>query len=954
MTALRALILGDAAAAASVAEALAAAGRPAETTRAATTAALERELDGPSWDVVVLAGGDRGRAVAAVRAADAHVAIVALGGVAGTGDGVRLLPATVGPAELADAVATAIDDAAARRAAAGLPPELALRALAAAGNGVAIADASQRGFPVVHVNAAFARLTGYAPEELLGRSCRRLQAPGTDPRAVADLAAALRIGAPWKGTLLNARRDGSTFWNELTLSPVFGPDGIRTHVVAVARDVSEQIATADRLAAAETRYGRVIDDLAAAEHRYRELVERIPAVVYVADFDARFTLRYVSPRIETLLGHPPEAFLADQGLWYRLVHRDDRARLERTKAGAFADEETIDCEYRMLAADGRELWVWERDEIVRDESGRPLFSQGVLVDITAQRRAEESLRAERDRAQRYLDLAGMVVLVLDADERIALLNRAGHQLLAQPDGALLGRNWFDTCVPEAEREEARARFRGLLAGTDDPTAEGHESTVVDAEGVERIVRWNHTVLHDESGAATATLSSGVDVTARRRAEQQIAYLAYHDPLTGLPNRALLREHLELAIARAERNGAAVAVLYVDLDDFKLVNDSLGHAAGDELLVRVALGLRQRTRAADLLARQGGDEFLLLLTDLDVETAESAAQAAASSVMAAMADPFQIAGAEFHVGASVGISLYPRDADGAEELLKHADAAMYQAKASGRGEVVVFDGDPRAAIERLSLSTRLRRAIASDELVLHWQPIVALADGSVTAVEALVRWHDPDRGLLLPDAFVPFAEDTGLIDRLGVWVAEAVSVQRQRWAAAGVDLPVHLNVSPRQMVRPERVLEMVDRLRDGGVDLSTITLEITESMALADDGRAAPLLHDLHETGVRLAIDDFGAGWSSLGRLRDLPVQVVKIDRSFLAGVPREEGPSAIVSAMLTLVDALGMDAVAEGVEDESQRLFLAELGCPAGQGYLLGRPLPADELDGRLSSLAST
>ncbi|HEY8582496.1 MAG TPA: diguanylate cyclase, partial [Capillimicrobium sp.] len=668
-----------------------------------------------------------------------------------------------------------------------------------------------------------------------------------DRRALDDLAAALRVGAPWQGTLLNARPDGETFWNELTIAPVHGPDGTRTHVVAVARDATEQIATADRLDATETRYGRVIDDLAAAELRYRELVERIPAVVFVAEFDEHFTLRYVSPRIADLVGHAPEAFLADQELWYRVVHPDD---LERVRAGerhAYEAVEPIDIEYRMVAADGRVVWVWERDEIVRDEVGRPLFSQGVLVDITAQRRAEESLREERDRAQRYLDLAGMVVLVLDADERVALLNRAGHQLLAHPDGALLGRNWFDACVPEAERDRERARFRALLAGEAEPS-EGHESTVVDSEGLERVVRWNDTILPGEDGAPSATLSSGVDVTARRRAEQQISYLAYHDPLTGLPNRALLGEHLDLAIARAQRSGAAVAVLYVDLDDFKLVNDSLGHAAGDELLVRVAVGLRQRIRAADLLARQGGDEFLLLLTDLDQDTAEAAAQTAAASVLEALADPFEIAGAEFHVGASVGISIFPRDADEAEALLKHADAAMYQAKAAGRGEIVVYSGDPRAPIERLSLSTRLRRAIADHELVLHWQPIVALADGSTAAVEALVRWQDPDRGLLLPDTFVPFAEDTGLIDRLGLWVAEAVAEQRLRWRDEGVDVPVHLNVSPRQMARPERVVDMVERLRAGGLDLGGVTLEITESVALSDDGRAAPALRELHETG----------------------------------------------------------------------------------------------------------
>ncbi len=830
--------------------------------------------------------------------------------------------------------------------------ELALRAIDAAANGIAIADAAQPGFPLVHCNAAFERLTGYEPHELLGRSARILRAPGTDRRALDDLAEALRIGAPWRGTLLNARRDGSTFYNELSLAPIHGADGVRTHVVAVARDVTEHIDAVDRLAAAETRYGRVIDDLAAAELRYRELVERIPAVVYVADLDSDYALRYVSPRIVELVGHPPDALLADRELWHGLVHPDDRARVLAARRRCFEEGATLDVEYRMLAADGRERWVSDRDEIVRDDAGRALFTQGVLVDITAQRHAEESVREERDRAQRYLDLAGMVVLVLDADGRVALLNRAGHAMLGHEDGALTGRDWFACCVPEAHRDEQRASFQRLVAASavqSEPYATA-ETPVLDADGQERVVRWNHAVLRDDDGTPSATLSSGVDVTEARRAERQIAYLAYHDPLTGLPNRALLREHLELSLARARRKGEAVALLYLDLDDFKLVNDSLGHGAGDELLIDVALGLRERTRATDLLARQGGDEFLVLLSDLDAEGAEEAARAAAASVLGALADPFRIGGAEFHIGASVGVSLFPRDAEDPEALLKHADAAMYEAKAAGRSEVVVYAGDPRRPIERLSLSTRLRRAIAGDELVLHWQPIVALDGGAVTAVEALVRWQHPDRGLLLPTEFVPFAEETGLIDRLGAWVAEAVNAQRLAWRAAGVALPVHLNVSPRQMSRPGFAADLVARLGADGLDLADVTIEITESLALADDGGAAPLMHDLHEAGLRLAIDDFGAGWSSLGRLRDLPVHVVKIDRSFLAGVPGCGDSAAIVSAMLGLVDALGMDAVAEGVEHEAQRRYLAGLGCPAAQGYLLGRPMPAGELDGRLAT----
>ena len=823
-------------------------------------------------------------------------------------------------------------------------PRLALAALESAGAAIAIADARAPGAPLVHVNAATVALTGYAAEELIGQPARRLAAPGSDERALSDLDAALRIGAPWRGTLRSARKDGSAFVNDVVVTPLFDEDGAHRHVVVVLRDVSEQLRTSDELMAARHRYERVIDDLAAAELRYRELVERIPAVIYLSEFDETYTLRYLSPQIEEMLGHPAQAFIDDQELWYRLIHPADVERIRAAEREAFHAQTSHEMEYRMIAADGRLVWVSDRDEIVRDEAGKPLFAQGVLVDITAQREAEEGLREERDRAERYLDLAGMVVLVVDPDGRILLLNRAGHQLLGYPNGSLVGRDWFDTCVPEAEREGRRAAAAERLRGRRDPE-DGMEVSVLTADGDLRIVRFHHTILRDDDGQVTATMTSGIDVTDRRRAEEQIAHLAYHDPLTGLPNRALLHEHLELALARARRNDLAVALLYLDLDDFKLVNDSLGHGAGDELLRRVALELRARTRASDLLVRQGGDEFLVLLSDLERDGAEAAAQAAAGSLRGALTEPFRIAGAEFHVGTSVGISLYPRDAGDAGTLLKHADAAMYQAKAAGRGEVVVYADDPRQPIERLSLSTRLRRAIKEDELVLHWQPIVSLTDGTVEAVEALVRWQDPERGLQFPDEFVPFAEETGLIGRLGSWVADAVSAQRMAWRAEGRSPRVHLNVSPRQLARRGFVADLVGRLGYGGLDLSGVTIEITESLALRDDGRAVPLLRELHETGLQLAIDDFGAGWSSLGRLRDLPVQVVKIDRSFLTGVPASEPGTAIVGAMLSLVEALGMEAVAEGVEVDAQRAFLQSGGCRLGQGYLLGRPMPADELD---------
>jgi diguanylate cyclase (GGDEF)-like protein/PAS domain S-box-containing protein len=425
-----------------------------------------------------------------------------------------------------------------------------------------------------------------------------------------------------------------------------------------------------------------------------------------------------------------------------------------------------------------------------------------------------------------------------------------------------------------------------------------------------------------------------------------------DPVTGLPDRAKLDDRLRAAVARARRRRRAVALLFVDLDNFKLVNDSLGHAAGDRLLRRVATRLSGIEHGrSGLLARHGGDEFLILLDDLDPAEAEAAARAAADDVAARLAEPFRIAGAEFHVEASTGISVFPGDADGAHALLQHADVAMYQSKARGRAATTVYARTSHDPLERLSLSSRLRRAIAGGELELYYQPIVWTASGRLHSMEALLRWNDPDRGLVQPDRFIPAAEEMSLLEPIGDWVVGEIARQLREWDAMGLAPRVSFNVSPRQLHRPDFALELAERLREEGVDASRLTMELTESATLREPERIGPLLRDLRATGLQIAIDDFGAGWSSLSRLRHLPVQMLKIDRSFLREIPDVPEAGAIVRAVIALSDALGMTTVAEGVEQPVQQHFLAAQGCPLSQGLLFGDAVPAAEMTKRLQAL---
>ncbi|HEU4978533.1 MAG TPA: PAS domain S-box protein, partial [Solirubrobacteraceae bacterium] len=605
---------------------------------------LAQEPDG--WDLLLCAPHERlgpSAAAAAVRDADAELPVLAVGVEDGETSGVLAISGERAPEETAVAVrrelALASTRRAARRATAAL--DLRDRALASATNGIVISDAQQRGFPVVYVNPAFERITGWSSAQVVGQSCALLQGPRTDRATIEEMGEALREGRECRVTVLNYRGDGSTFWNDVALSPLRDGDGAVTHVVGVMEDVSDRLDALERLREAETQAGALATGLREAEARYQQLVEHIPAVTYVSDWDAAGTLRYVSPQVEVMLGRRPEDFINDPGLWDSLIHPDDRERVQDETRRVFADEQDLELEFRMHTADGRELSVWERDRVVRDEDGRPQFTQGVLLDVTSLRRTEEALRDERDRAQRYLDVAGTIIVIVDPDERVALLNRTGHELLGYGDGELIGVNWFDTCLPEELRDPVRKAFHDALAGElgldEDHTFEGD---VLTREGGRRTVAWRNSTMRGPDGTVTALLSSGIDITERLRAEARIAFLAFHDSLTGLPNRALLQEHLDLALARARRAERAVALLYLDLDDFKLVNDSLGHAAGDALLVQVAGRLGERRREADLLARQGGDEFLVLLADLG-EDAEEAAAAAAQGMLEVLAQPFDV-------------------------------------------------------------------------------------------------------------------------------------------------------------------------------------------------------------------------------------------------------------------------------------------------------------------------
>jgi diguanylate cyclase (GGDEF)-like protein/PAS domain S-box-containing protein len=475
----------------------------------------------------------------------------------------------------------------------------------------------------------------------------------------------------------------------------------------------------------------------------------------------------------------------------------------------------------------------------------------------------------------------------------------------------------------------------------------HEYRMLHEDGTVRWVLEQAYPIADADGKPWLIQGVIFDITERKAAEEQVAFLAYHDKLTGLPNRALFEELLENAIARARRHDLAVGVVFLDLDNFKLVNDSLGHHAGDLLLAQLADRLRGCTRETDLVARQGGDEFLLLLSDLDrrVEGPDGSllvAESVAERVLESLAEPFDLNGTQFYATGSLGISLFPHDATDADALLRNADQAMYRSKRHEPGRFVVFSADGDDAMQRLSLTTRLREAVQQEHWVLHWQPIVRIDDGTVASLEALIRWQDPKGGILPPGEFIPLAEELGLIEAIGDWVISELARQQTEWRNEGFDVPVGFNLSPRQLWSAHLADKVMGKLREHGVDPRRITVEVTESTAMADPDRTQRILQELHAWGLTVALDDFGTGYSSLARLKHLPVDILKIDRSFVRDIDRDEGLASMVRAMIQLAEGLGMTALAEGVETAAELDFLRRNGCPLAQGYHFARPVPAD------------
>jgi len=682
--------------------------------------------------------------------------------------------------------------------------------------------------------------------------------------------------------------------------------------------------------------GQTRGELRRSREQLQAVIDHGPSVIVVKDLDGRYLL--VNREHERLFGVRQEDVLGrrDGDLFAAAVaerlRAGDRAVLEGARPATVEE---------VLPVAGEERTFMATRFALRDADGAPYAICAIATDVTERRRAEEALRASERRTRAILDGAQDAFVSIDVEGRITDWNPEAERTFGHPRAEVVGRPLGQLIIPDRLRASHDRGMARLLA-TGEPSVLGRrlELPARHRDGHEFPVEMTISMARDDAGTSLHAFLH--DISERKDAEAALAHQALHDPLTGLPNRALLLDRLARSLARARRRGDRCAVLFVDVDDFKLVNDSLGHERGDELLLELSARLAELVRTHDTVARLGGDEFVLVLEGLP-DDAE--ALAVAGRVRAALATPFVVAGQRLAVRASVGVAVSDGSARGAD-LIRDADTAMYRAKDGGGGTHALFDDALREeAAYRLAVHRELRDAVAGDQLRLHLQPIVAVADGAVVGAEALVRWQHPEHGLLGPARFVGVAEKTGLIVDVGAWVLRSACREAVRWPeAAGGPLRVSVNVSARQLIDPAFVMTVADALAESGLPAHRLVLELTETALLDGGGRSRETLVALREVGVGLALDDFGTGYSSLSYLHELPFDVLKLDRSFVGRIEGSARARAVIRAVVQLAAELELHVVAEGIETAAQQRSVHELGCGLAQGYLFSRPRPAAEL----------
>ncbi|HVL77354.1 MAG TPA: EAL domain-containing protein [Noviherbaspirillum sp.] len=785
---------------------------------------------------------------------------------------------------------------------------------------------------IVRCNAAFYRMVGYTESELVGRNNQQFQTPEGASATYRMFNQVYKTGVPLtRCDVAFLHKDGRTVLVEgsihLTHDDQGRPNGFR----GFQRDVTAQRRT-------ETA-------LRESEAKYRGILETIEDAYYEVDLAGVMVL--CNGAFCRMLGYASDDII---GRSYRTFQMPEAA------ASVYTTFNTVfrtgigrrSFDWTMIRRNGEPVTGEGSVQLVRDLNGRACGFRGILRDVTERRRVEQALRESEARFRALTKLSSDWYWEQDADFRYTRMegrqdNRGGEDGLR---AGFVGKRPWETAL-EIENEDGWDGHRALLASRRPFRDVVMHRLLGDGRPYYISVSGEPFFTADGSFAGYRGVSR--DITDRKLAEERIHHLATHDALTGLPNRSMFSQLLGAALEHARPAGSRFAVLFVDLDRFKHINDTLGHDAGDRLLKKVTERFRVALRSSDVMARLGGDEFVILVRDL---ASTRHAGTVARKILAAAVEPVMLNGRECRVSASIGIAIYPRDGSDEQTLMKNADIAMYYAKEEGKNNFQFYTEEIKSlSLERLTLENHLRRALERGELSLHYQPKLHLASSAVAGVEALLRWNNAELGPIPPNVFIPIAEETGLIIEIGKWVLREACEQNIAWQRAGLPpLSIAVNLSVRQFGDERLLADIAAILRDTGMSPQLLELEITEGMMINNPAHAARLLGGIRQLGVRLAIDDFGTGYSSLGQLKNYPIDTLKIDRSFIRDIAVSAQDRAITEAIIAMGKSLGLSVVAEGVETPEQERFLRERGCDEMQGFHFAHPMPGAQLEAFLRS----
>ncbi|ACC85009.1 EAL and GGDEF domain-containing protein [Nostoc punctiforme] len=805
------------------------------------------------------------------------------------------------------------------------------RAIAASSNGIILTDPNQPDNPIIYVNPAFELITGYCASEVIGRNCRFLQGNDLEQVALQELRSAIQEQRECHVILRNYRKDNFLFWNELYLAPVFDNSGYLTNFIGIQTDITHHL--------------QALEALGKQEEQYRRIVQTATEGIWLLDKDNCTT--FVNQQMATMLGYTIEemlgatlfSFMDSEGLEIA------NSCLSRRYQGI---QEAHDFKFR--CQDGSDLWAIISCAPLLDDQGNYAGALGMVTNITDRKLAEAALQESKQRLDGILCSLEDVIWSISADTFETLyLNPAALKVYGYSVSEFFENSnlWFEVIHPE-DQQQVHAAIQPLFL----TEKQELEYRIVRPDGQVRWLLNRSHLIYNASGLPIRIDGIATDITERKLLEEKLVHNAFYDALTGLPNRILFIDRLEQAIAQMKHNPDDLfAVLFLDLDRFKVVNDSLGHLVGDQLLVTLAQRLQQCLQPDDTVARLGGDEFTILLSH--IQTIEDATDIA-KHIHQALKPPFNLCGYEVFMTASIGIALGTNKYVQPADLLRDADTALYRAKEQSQAGHIVFDTTMYdRAVELLQLETDLRWAVERQELCIFYQPIICIKTGKITGFEALVRWQHPERGLISPTEFIPVAEETGLIIPIGQWVLTESCKQLRQWQLqfpAIKPLTLNVNLSGKQFSQPHLIEQISQILQDTGLSSSNLKLEITETAIIASPQKATSILKQLKAFGLQLCIDDFGTGYSSLAYLHNFPIDVLKIDRSFVNRIDSDTEQFAIVRAIVTLADNLGMSVVAEGVETINQLAQLQLLQCQQAQGYLFSKPLDQEQARNLLAS----